>query len=105
MRDVTTRPDLDAILAAPMAVLLKHGSRCPISASARDELAALAGAHPDLLVAGVEVTSQRELSDHVADRLGVAHQSPQAFVLRDGAVTWQATHFAITARAVEAQLG
>ena len=37
-----------------------------------------------------------------ARRTGVAHQSPQAFVVRDGKTVWDASHFDITAEAVEA---
>ena len=104
MQEITTRSDMDAVLGASEAILLKHGAHCPISASARKELATFAADHPDAAVALLEVTAHRELSDQVADQLGVPHQSPQALLLRDGEVAWQATHFDITARALEAQL-
>jgi bacillithiol system protein YtxJ len=48
----------------------------------------------------VEVTGHRELSDALADRLGVAHESPQAFVLRGGRPAWRASRFEITAHGV-----
>jgi hypothetical protein len=34
--------------------------------------------------------------------LGVAHESPQVIVLRNGQVVWNASHFSITAQAVTA---
>ena len=105
MQDITTPADLDAILDAPQAILLKHGMHCPISANARRELDALVERHPELTVGRVEVTERRALSDAVADRLGVPHASPQIFLVREGAVAWQATHFEITARALEERLG
>lgn len=105
MHDLTTPTELDAALDAPEAVLLKHGARCPISAAARDALTEFAAEHPDVPVYGVEVTGHRALSDQVAERLGVAHESPQAFVLRDGRPVWHAEHFAITPDAVAAHLG
>ena len=100
MQDLTDRHALDAVLGEPRAVLLKHGAHCPISANARKEVAAFESAYPDTPVYGVEVTGQRELSEYLAERLGVSHESPQAFVLRDGAVEWKATHFDVTARAL-----
>ena len=103
--DLTTEHDLDAALRAPAAVLLKHGASCPISAAAREEISALAGDRPELPIYRIEVTGRRALSDAAADRLGVAHESPQAFVLRDGRVAWYAEHFDITSDAVIAQLG
>ena len=104
MRDLSLPSDLDAVLGERDAVLLKHGEHCPISRAARGELDAFAERHPEIHVYRVEVTGQRALSDEVADRLGVAHASPQAFVLRAGRVAWRAQHFDITARALEAQL-
>jgi bacillithiol system protein YtxJ len=104
MQDVTTPQELDALLAAPRAVLLKHGARCPISAAARDVVASLEAGDPSLTVHAVEVTGHRGLSQTVAERLGVPHESPQLFVLRDGRPAWYAEHFDITADAVSSHL-
>ena len=101
MQDLTSEHDLDALLGAPGdVVLLKHGAHCPISAGARDAVGEFTRDHPDVAVYGVEVTGHRALSDRVAERLGVPHQSPQLFVLRDGRATWRAEHFAITPEAI-----
>ena len=98
MRDVNTMEELEAALAEPMMVLLKHGATCPISRAARRELAEFCTASPDTRVCAIEVTGRRALSDEIARRLGVRHASPQLFVLRDGAIAWQASHFEISAR-------
>jgi bacillithiol system protein YtxJ len=105
MHDVTTRDELDAALQAPEAVLLKHGARCPISAAAREALDAFAAERPGVTIYRLEVTEHRALSDAVAERLGVPHESPQAFVLRDGRPAWYAEHFAITADALAGHVG
>jgi len=105
MLDLTRDADLDAVLGEPEAVLLKHGAHCPISAAARAELKALAARRPDIPIAGLEVTTHLMLSEAVAAWRGVAHESPQAFVLRGGDAVWHATHFDITADAVERHLG
>jgi bacillithiol system protein YtxJ len=51
-------------------------------------------------VALIEVQRARALSSEIATRLGVAHESPQVIVLRNGQVIWSASHFDITANAV-----
>jgi len=76
-------------------VIFKHSLTCPISASAYDEMTEFDGE-----VALVEVQRSRELSAEIENRLGVAHESPQVIVLRNGQVAWNASHFTITANAV-----
>lgn len=76
-------------------VIFKHSLTCPISAAAYEQMAEFEGE-----VALVEVQRARELSNEIEKRLGVAHESPQAIVLRNGKVVWNASHFKITAAAV-----
>ena len=104
MRDITDQSDVDDVLGAPAAILLKHGATCSISANARREIETFTADHPELPVVALEVTKHGDLAEKVADQLGVRHASPQVFVLRDGKVAWHAEHFAITKQAVESQL-
>ncbi len=76
-------------------VLFKHSNSCPISAAAHRALKQLGSE-----VAIVVVQESRDLSREVETRTGVRHESPQAFVLRQGEVAWSASHFDITADAV-----
>jgi len=76
-------------------VIFKHSLTCPISAAAYEQMAEFDGE-----VALVEVQRARELSGEIESRLGVAHESPQVIVLRNGQVAWNASHFKITADAV-----
>ena len=105
MRELKDEREAEALFEASEAVLLKHGAHCSISAGAREEIAAFQEAHPQTEVFAVEVTARRDLSDQLATRLGVRHESPQVFVLRRGAVTWQATHHDITAEALAQHTG
>jgi bacillithiol system protein YtxJ len=101
---MTDTAAIDALLAEPSALLLKHGRSCPISAAARDEIDAFVGRHPDAPVYALEVTEHRALSDDVAQRLGIAHASPQAILLRAGEPVWRAERFDVTADAIERAL-
>ena len=93
--NVTEVAALDDLLArshtAPV-VLLKHSVTCSISADVYREVADYAGD-----IALVIVQSARPLSNAIAERTGVRHQSPQALVLRDGQAVWHAAHYDITA--------
>ena len=77
-------------------VIFKHSLTCPISAAAYEQMAEVNGE-----VALIEVQRARELSTEIENRLGVAHESPQVIVLRNGQVVWSASHFRITSDAVD----
>lgn len=105
MREITSRQDADAALGHETALVFKHSTRCPISAGARREMDSLLHGGEPVPVYLVDVNGQREVSDYVAERTGVAHQSPQVIVLRAGRAGWHADRFDITADAVREGLG
>jgi bacillithiol system protein YtxJ len=49
----------------------------------------------------VTVQTHRAISNAAAQQLGVRHETPQALLIRDGRVVWSASHFRVTAAAVE----
>ena len=81
-------------------VLFKHSTTCPISARAYRQMSRL-----DRSVAAevglVVVQQAREVSNRLAERTGVRHESPQVIVLRGGAPVWSASHYDITTDSVE----
>src|SRR3954462_12973799 len=73
-------------------VLFKHSYSCGISAEALDELVAHLDARPpDARYAMVTVQTHRDVSNAVASRLGVRHETPQAIVVRGGKAVWTAS--------------
>jgi bacillithiol system protein YtxJ len=80
-------------------VLFKHSNTCPISARAYGQMEQFGGD-----VAIIVVQKNRDVSREIETRTGVRHESPQAFVLRNGQVVWSASHFDITADAVDRAL-
>jgi bacillithiol system protein YtxJ len=90
---------LEEVLArsndAPV-ILFKHSTTCPISSAAYKQMSEV-----KTDVSLVVVQSAREVSSEIASRTGVRHESPQAIVVRNGAAVWSASHFDITAKAVE----
>jgi bacillithiol system protein YtxJ len=115
MRDATptiTRieriEDVDGLLAdsASTPVLIyKHSYTCGTSAYALDELTDLLHRQPTAArYAMVAVQTHRDASSAIATRLGVRHETPQVLLVRDGRVVWSASHFRVTADAIEAAL-
>ncbi len=102
---LTSEADLDRFLATPGSVwLFKHSNACGISSAAHDEVTRFLQDHPEQPAAMVVVQTHRPLSTLIANRLKYVHQSPQLFLLKDGKVVWSATHWSITAAAMESAL-
>lgn len=87
--------------------LFKHSLTCGISSSALREYQRAAAAVPEdrpVRFALLEIQPHRPLSDQVARRTGVVHQSPQALLLVDGEAVWNASHWQIQAADLERAL-
>jgi len=104
VRQVTEESELLEVLREGTAVLYKHSSRCGLCYRSIKEVRKFSSENPDIEVLLIEVTDSRSLSDLVEERLGVFHQSPQAIVVRDAEVLWEASHLAVTAGAIRQAL-
>lgn len=99
---------LERVLAGEGPVwLFKHSTTCPISASAYRRVAGYvaeegAGAPPMYLV---KVIESRPVSNEIAARLGVRHESPQVLLVQGGKVVWHASHGGIEAGAMRGAMG
>ena len=93
---------LDAAIAESRerpVLLFKHSRYCGVSCEALDELEAhIDGRGGDgVAYKMITVQTHRPVSDAASQRLGLRHETPQAILLRDGKVVWNASHFRITA--------
>lgn len=97
--------DLDRVIEASEAApvfLYKHSLTCGSSAYALDQLTRLAS-DVSAPIHLVPVQNARAVSEAIADRFGLRHESPQLLLVEDGAVRWHTSHFGVTAdRAREA---
>ena len=104
LSSLTRLDDLDRVLEQSdeqPVLLFKHSYSCGVSAEALDELVAhLSEGHHNLQVAMVTVQTHRDVSNAVAAKLGVRHETPQALLIRDRKVVWSASHFRVTSHSV-----
>ena len=105
---LTELDDLDAALARASTrpiLIFKHSPTCGASAQAYEEIELLLEdpAWPtDVYV--VSVLTSRVVSNEIAKRLNLRHESPQVLLVQDGVVRWHASHFRVTAEAIRAGL-
>ena len=100
--------DLHRLLAESESrpvLLFKHSHTCGVSLEALDELVShLNDREPKGSLseyAMVTVQTHRAVSNAIAQKLGVRHETPQALLVRNGRVVWSASHFRVTAAAVD----
>ncbi|GAB5520701.1 MAG: bacillithiol system redox-active protein YtxJ [Rhodothermales bacterium] len=77
-------------------ILFKHSATCGISAGANSSMAELSEA-TDPPIYRLIVQESRGLSNTIAERFEVRHESPQVLVLVEGEVVFHTSHYRITA--------
>lgn len=88
---------IDAESTQQPVMILKHSTRCSISSAALarlergfDEGAGIKAYYLDLI-------AYRDVSNAIAVRYGVEHQSPQVIVVKNGKAVYTESHMAIQA--------
>ncbi len=112
MDEITTMEQLDAALKASAecpAFFFKHSTACPVSAGAlRRANEYLARSHaggvdlPAFYL--IKVIESRPVSNALAKKIGVEHQSPQIILVDQGLAAWHTSHFDINAENIEKAL-
>jgi bacillithiol system protein YtxJ len=91
------------VLAAKgVVVLYKHSTQCGICDDAIEEMEKHSGSGDFYYL---DLLAHRDVSNAIARRLGVKHESPQAIFLKDGKVAGVLNHRAIRVAAIEKALG
>ncbi|MDR4948900.1 bacillithiol system redox-active protein YtxJ [Neobacillus cucumis] len=80
--------------------LLKHSLTCPISQAAYKEYEKFAGINQDIPTYYLAVQDSRPLSNEIAERFEIKHESPQAILFSEGKPLWNASHWKITNRSL-----
>jgi bacillithiol system protein YtxJ len=104
---LSTENTLDEIIELSFqkpVILFKHSTRCSISSMAlsRFEREWDSNLHVELFY--LDLIAFRELSNEIARFLNVEHQSPQVLLLKNGEVTYNASHNGISAQEIKSAL-
>jgi bacillithiol system protein YtxJ len=87
-------------------LIFKHSTTCPISGRAAQRVNTwLHEAEEEVpAIYMVKVIESRPVSNAIADRYEVKHESPQVLLIKDGKAVWNTSHDEITAEAIETAL-
>jgi bacillithiol system protein YtxJ len=97
--DLETIEDFDKALEASESkplFILKHSTACGTSAHMWTLFQDLADEMPDVEFRRILVREHKPVSDEIASRLGIQHESPQMILIYKGKVVWHASHWSIS---------
>jgi bacillithiol system protein YtxJ len=83
--------------------IFKHSLTCGTSSAARSQYQSFVAERPEddgTTYAMVEIQNARPVSQAVADKTGLRHESPQILKLKDGKIAWHASHWRIRKEAL-----
>lgn len=75
-------------------VIFKHSTTCNISAVAKGRLDK-SSSPDDTGFYYVDLLTYRSVSNHIAERFGVTHESPQVLVIKNGQCVYNESHMGI----------
>lgn len=81
--------------------LVKHSVTCPISANAFGEYKQYAAENKAVDTYYLTVQDARDLSNYIAEKYEVRHESPQALLFVHNNIVWHASHGQITAASLQ----
>lgn len=106
--DLTELKQLDTIVAesAQTPVLIfKHSTRCPVSRMALRNFEQEYDIEEGKLKAYyLDLLEHRDISNEIAERFGVYHQSPQVILIKDGKAVYNISHHEIDAGEVRGKV-
>ena len=81
-------------------VIFKHNTTCPISKRVRRQFEEEADSIPNVQsVYFLDLLAHRNISDAIAEKFNVEHQSPQLLLIKDGECTYNEALYDISAAA------
>ena len=97
---LTDAEQLNEIIAASAekpVLVFKHSTRCHISKTALRKFENDFDLEEKIIPYFLDLIAYRTISDEIAVRFGVAHQSPQLIVIKNGVAVYNVSHEGIDA--------
>lgn len=107
--ELTSMEGLDALIESSEdhpVMIFKHSTRCSISSTALDRMMRQWTGEDSTKVTPfyLDLLNYRPLSNAIADKTGIEHQSPQVILLKNKKVVWDASHWDIDYKELMKQL-
>lgn len=93
LTNISQLDDVVEVSKGNKVIIFKHSTRCSISASVLNKFEKKIGDSYQLYF--LDLISYRGISNAIADKFNVLHQSPQALLIENGEVTQYDSHYGI----------
>ena len=96
LTEVSQLNDIEAASQTKPVVIFKHSTRCGISRMVFNQFEANADFDDNAVeLYYLDLLSYRGISDQIAERFQVVHQSPQMLVIKNGQIVHHSSHSAV----------
>lgn len=85
-------------------IIFKHSTRCSISRFVLKQFESEFDLEDKVIPYYLDLLNHRDISNEIAIRFGIEHQSPQLILIQDGKVTYDASHDSISVADVKRNL-
>ncbi len=101
MIQLQTEDQLDELAGMQSCLVFKHSLTCPISKGAFEQFKAYMEEQQSIPAYYLYIQESRPLSDLIAQRFEIRHESPQVLYIRNGNVIWSESHWNITKKSLQ----
>ena len=102
MEEITTLEQMSALVESKdSAIVFKYSPTCGISQVAQEAWEAFSMLPQEVRLAQCDVLQARPAARGMVELVGIAHQSPQVLVLKNGVCIAHTSHYSITSAWLE----
>ncbi len=95
LNSIAQLDEIESLPAGKKAMIFKHSTRCGISSMVLKQFEKSHQSDDNTVLYYLDLLENRDISDDIATRFQVIHQSPQLLIIENGKCTSHASHHQI----------
>ena len=104
LTDLVQLNEIIAISNEKPVAIFKHSTRCSVSRMALKQFENEFNSSDKITPYFLDLIAHRDISNEIANRFGVTHQSPQLILIKDGKAIYNVSHSDIDAESLNAKV-
>jgi len=107
--ELESETDLDKIIKESHSsdagiAIFKHSTRCPVSTMAKRRLSSKWDFNDELPFYHLDLIKHRKISNLIAHKFAIPHESPQFLLIKDGECVYETSHGSVSVDGVKSFL-